>query len=218
MNNSTSDKMNGMIQRKTKLMLILAVLLVLPFAIVAYAYQTIQQYNQYVTSTESSKKMNAGLVLGAGVTPDGKPYKELQARLDVAADALNNGLVNKLILSGDNRFPEYNEPDAMKRYLVEARGIQPEKLQPDYAGRSTYESCERAKQIFGLDQVMLFSAGSHLPRAIYLCRQFGVEAYGMASTVEANNSTRRELMANVKALYNVHISGEPTVLGEKIEL
>jgi vancomycin permeability regulator SanA len=159
---------------------------------------------------------NIGIVLGAGVNAKGKPYKELEARLNVAADALDKGYVDKLILSGDNRFVDYNEPEAMKEYLINIKHIDAQKLQPDYAGRSTYESCDRAANVFGLHKAVIFSAGSHLPRAIFLCRHFGIEAYGVSSGVEANNSTRRELLARVKAVYNIYVRGEHTVLGAPI--
>lgn len=155
-------------------------------------------------------------MLGALVWDDGKPAPNLQSRLDVAADALQSGYIDKLIVSGDNRFVDYNEPSAMKRYLVQERGIDPSKIQPDFAGRSTYESCERLAKVFQVKRTIIFSAKSHLPRAIYLCRHFGVEAYGVASTLEANNTGRREPLAAVKATYNIYIRGENTILGEPI--
>lgn len=189
--------------------------------VVIVSTTTINAYSRYVLRDQSAKqahRMPVGLVLGAGITKDGKPYRELRFRLDVAADALQAGYVDKLIVSGDNRFPGYDEPTAMKRYLIDERNIPAGKIQPDFAGRSTYESCERAAKIFKLDKVILFSAGSHLPRAIYLCRHFGVEAYGIASTAEASNADRREAMARVKALFNVHVRGEKTILGTPIPI
>lgn len=188
-----------------------------PILMATWAYAIIEPNNKYILEESDGEKARVGIVLGAGVNKDGKPFKELQARLDVAAEALEAGRVERLILSGDNRFENYNEPDAMKDYLIETRHIPAAKLQPDYAGRSTYESCERASKVFGLKKTILFSVRSHLPRAIYLCRQFGIETYGVASHVEANNQIRREAMARVKALINVYIKGEPTVLGERIK-
>lgn len=175
----------------------------------------INPYKQYVLGSNPqvlAQNIDTGIVLGAGVAPSGKPYKELQARLDVAADALAAGRVKQLVLSGDNRFEYYNEPAAMQRYLVQERKVPADALILDYAGRSTYESCERAIKVFGVHRAVIFSAESHLPRAIYLCRHFGVEAYGVSSGVEANNSWRRELVARVKAVFNIYIYGEKTIL------
>ena len=177
----------------------------------------VQRDRVYITNLQDAKHQRAGIVLGSGVTPKGKPYRELQARLDVAAQAINNGLVDKLLLSGDNRQRNYDEPDAMWRYMVNTLHVPASKLQVDYAGRSTYESCDRAARVFGIRSAMIFSAESHLPRAIYLCRHLGVEAYGISSGVEANNSFRRELLARVKAVFNIYIYGEQTILGHQIK-
>ncbi len=202
----------------------MAVLVVLlPVAAVALSYDMVDKDAAYVLSRQDqsairSKQVSVGLVLGAGITKDGKPYRELQSRLDVAADALQRGEVSHLILSGDNRFKSYDEPTAMKNYLVSQRHINPDVLQPDYAGRSTYESCERAAKVFNLQKTIIFSAESHLPRAIYLCRNFGIDAYGVASTAEANNAVRREMLARVKAVLNVYVYGEDTILGPSIPL
>lgn len=192
--------------------------LVLPYIIIS-------SDSKYILNSGNSEEVQAkhakvGIVLGAGITKNGKPFKELQARLDTAADALDKGYVDKLLLSGDNRFKNYDEPTAMKNYLMNVKHIPKEKLQPDFAGRSTYESCERAAKVFGQKDkpVIIFSAGSHLPRAIYLCRQFDVQAYGIANNTEANNATRREVLARTKAVINVYIKGEPTILGKPIEI
>lgn len=187
-------------------------------AVVISSTLVIDSYGRYILPGNTHQHEATGLVMGAGVTKDGKPFRELQGRLDVAADALQKGQVDSLILSGDNRFKNYDEPSAMIDYLTEVKHVSRNKLQPDYAGRSTYESCERASKVFGLHRVTIISAGSHLPRAIYLCRHFGIEAYGLASHIEANNSGRREVLARVKAFYNVYIRGERTILGSPIHM
>jgi vancomycin permeability regulator SanA len=192
------------------------ILLLIAFVLVCNL--AVESDKKYVLPANSTKHTHIGIVLGAGITKQGKPFKELQARLDVAAMELNKGQVDKLILSGDNRFKKYDEPTAMKTYLVNVKHIPANKLQTDHAGRSTYESCERASKVFGVKEAIIYSAGSHLPRAIYLCRHFGITAYGVANNVEANNSTRRELMARVKAILNVYVVGEPTVLGSPIKV
>jgi vancomycin permeability regulator SanA len=194
-----------------------------PLVAMLLGYAVIVPNQKYVLQSNNTQALKThhakvGLVLGAGITHDGKPYRELQARLDVAAAALQNGTVDKLLLSGDNRFKNYDEPTAMKNYLVSKKHIDPHKLQADFAGRSTYESCDRAAHVFNVHQTIIFSADSHLPRAIYLCRQFGIETYGIASNAEANNATRREAVARVKALYNVYVHGERTIMGPAISL
>ena len=180
--------------------------------------RAIQANKQYVLSDGSDRHFQVGIVLGAGVTKQGKPFKELQARLDTAAAVLQAGQVDKLVLSGDNRFKGYDEPTAMVEYLVTTKHIDRSKLQPDYAGRSTYESCERAAKVFKIKRAVIISAPSHLPRAIYLCRHFGVESYGISSGADAQNAWRREPLASVKAVYNIYVRGEKTLLGAPIRL
>lgn len=162
------------------------------------------------------------IVLGGGIQ-NGWPRPVLRGRLDTAAKLLETGKTKKLLLSGDNRFNGYDEPGAMKRYLVEAKGINPELLVLDQAGRSTYETCERARKVFDLDKVWLVSESTHLPRAIFLCRSFGIEAYGIPSDDDLTKSYRvgqrwREFLARTKATLNIYVIGERTVLGDKIDI
>jgi len=186
--------------------------------VVVGSFYYIQSFDKYMLADPvGDSTADVGIVFGSGVAPNGKPFDELQARLDDAAEQLERGFVSKLILSGDNRFESYNEPTAMLNYLLEL-GISEDKLQPDFAGRSTYETCERAKKIFGVNKAILFSANSHLPRAIFTCRAFGVESYGIGNTAEGNNASRREPLARVKALFNIYIYGEETILGDQIKL
>jgi vancomycin permeability regulator SanA len=217
--NKQLSTMKALVQTHKTLCTFVALLpLVFILSIFVLTQKLITSNQKYVVTNQSAPRTKVGLVLGAGISSENRPYKELQARLDVAADALEQGVVEKLLLSGDNRFENYDEPTAMYTYLLEERKIPAEKLERDFAGRSTYESCERAAKIFQLKETIIFSAESHLARAIYLCRHFGVEAYGISSEVEANNSGRREPLARIKALYNVYLFGEKTVLGEPIPL
>jgi vancomycin permeability regulator SanA len=200
---------------------LIAVLLALVIFCISFLLITcwyiIEPNEKYVISLDSGRTVKVGVVLGAGISKEGKPFDELKARLDIAKKALDQGVVKKLILTGDNRFRSYDEPTAMKKYL-EKQGVSSDKLILDFAGRSTYESCERARKVFGIKQTVLFSAESHLPRAIYLCRHFGIDTYGIGSGLEANNSSRREPIARVKAIFNAHVIGEPTELGDPIIL
>ncbi len=195
------------------------VVVVVSCAVLLVGYIYIGSFGRYVhTPSQDIQPSRVGIVFGAGISKDGQPYQQLQARLDTAADALQQGSVRKLLLSGDNRYKHYNEPDAMINYLVKTRHIDPTLLAPDYAGRSTYETCNRAHEVFGVNKAILFTSVSHLPRAIFTCRKFGIESYGISNTIEANNAWRREPLARLKALFNVYVYGERTIKGEQIKL
>ena len=205
--------------RSRKFIFVFSALIFAIVIIALFSNLYVNSFKKYiVTNTVTDHKTDIGLVFGSGVNIEGKPYKQLEARLDSAAEALKNGFVQKLILSGDNRFENYNEPDAMINYLVNEKKIDRSKLQPDYGGRSTYESCERAAKIFQVKKILLFTADSHLPRAIFTCRSFGIESFGVGNDIEANNATRREFLARVKAMFNVYIYGEKSLLGDPIPL
>ena len=118
------------------------------------------------------------MVLGAQVYPDGTPSPFLAARLDLAKQLFDAGKVQVLLVSGDNMAPEYNEPDAMRAYLIDA-GVPAEKVIADYAGFDTYDSCVRAKRIFGVSKLIMVSQSYHLPRAVATCRTLGVDAAGV---------------------------------------
>jgi vancomycin permeability regulator SanA len=169
-----------------------------------------------------SQQITVGIVFGSGVN-DEEPLQLVKDRLHRAKDLLDRDLVQKLILSGDNRSLEYNEPAIMFDYLVNTLGVSPDNLQPDFAGRSTYETCERANKVFGVSKALLVSESTHLPRAIYLCSHFDIEAYGIKSDGLASSGLKigqrwREVLARFKAVFNIYVIGENTILGDKIEL
>lgn len=158
------------------------------------------------------------LVLGAGLQPSGEPTPYLAFRLDVAKGLYDAGKVDAILVSGDNRRTDYDEPTAMLDYLV-ARGVPPAKIVRDFAGRDTYDSCSRAKRIFGVDRVIAITQAYHLPRAVATCRALGLDADGVGDTAGRqyahawSGGTRREKLAAVKAAYDV-ISKRDPVLGQ----
>ena len=129
------------------------------------------------------------LVLGAQVNPDGTPSAFLAARLDLARRLYDAGRVEVIIVSGDHLAPEYDEPAAMREYLIQA-GMPAEKVIPDFGGFDTYESCLRAKRIFQLSQLIIVTQSYHLVRAVATCRALGIDAAGVG-----DESVRQHSMA-----------------------
>lgn len=169
-------------------------------------------------SVENVPSTRIAIVFGAGLLRDGSAGPVLSDRVETAVNLYQQGKVNKLLMSGDNRFIEYNEPEAMRRYAL-GRGVPDEDIVLDYAGRRTYDTCYRAKHIFQVDTAILVTQPFHLPRALFLCNWFDVEATG----VEANNRyflkrsriywNARELFANFQAVWDVMITKPLPVLG-----
>ena len=118
------------------------------------------------------------LVLGAQVYPDGTPSPFLAARLDVAVRLYAADKVESVLVSGDSLAPEYDEPLAMRRYLL-AAGLPPDRVSMDRHGFDTYESCLRARDVFGLSRVTFVSQAYHLPRAVGTACLLGLDAVGV---------------------------------------
>jgi len=159
------------------------------------------------------------LVLGAQVYPDGTPSPFLAARLDLAKQLLDAGKVQVVLVSGDNMAPEYNEPDAMRGYLIRA-GVPAAQVIADYAGFDTYDSCARAKRIFGVSKLIMVTQTYHLPRAVATCRALGVDTVGVGDDssrqyVDAwRRGAIRDQLACVKTVVDLLTHREP-VLGQR---
>jgi len=157
-------------------------------------------------------------VLGTQVEADGSPAPFLAARLALAQLLYTTGKVKVLLVSGDNSRPDYDEPDAMRSWLVN-HGVPAGKVVRDYAGFDTYDSCARALRIFGVRRAIVVTQTFHLPRAVALCRHVGIDATGVgddsvrASQVDWWRATVREWGAAVKAGYDQATGRDPVYLG-----
>ncbi len=155
-----------------------------------------------------------GLVLGARSHAD-RPSAFLAARLDVALSLFEAGKVRVLLVSGDNLARSNHETTMMRRYLEE-RGVPPERIFEDEAGFDTYDSCVRARDVFGVEELTIVTQDYHLDRAIAICRQVGVDAVGVP---DESMRTRypavwakgkgREWAANLKMEWDVATSRQP---------
>ncbi|MGX6601261.1 SanA/YdcF family protein [Micromonosporaceae bacterium Da 78-11] len=158
------------------------------------------------------------LVLGAQVYADGTPSAYLAARLDVARRLYETGKVKAILVSGDHSRWEYDEPGAMQVYLV-ARGVPAQRVVLDYAGFDTYDSCARAKRVFGVNEAIVVTQGFHLDRAVALCRRLGVQATGVPDysvkqmTYMWRRNVIRERGATVKAVVDAVTHRDPVFLG-----
>jgi vancomycin permeability regulator SanA len=163
-------------------------------------------------------KAQVALVLGAGLNRDGSPGVVLQDRVRKASELYFDGKVRKLLMSGDNTSEYYNEPGAMQDFAL-SLGIPQKDIVLDYAGRRTYDSCFRAKAIFGVDQLIVVTQAYHLPRAIFLCNAFNIEAAGVPAD-DSDYRLRsytfwwvREILASLNAYWDVWIAHPQPVLG-----
>ena len=148
--------------------------------------------------------VDAVVVLGASVYPDGTPSDILADRLEVAVDLYKAGAARAIIVSGDNRSSHYNESDAMKAYCI-ALGVPSEDIYVDHGGVATYESMYRARAVFGAERIIVATQAYHLYRAMFTADCLGMEAWGVATDKGAYDNQRaysvREILARTKDFY-----------------
>jgi len=158
------------------------------------------------------------LVPGAGITADDRPTLALRDRIDEAIELYRAGKVQKILMSGDNSSIYYNEPGAMTNYAIE-QGIPESDIVQDYAGRRTYDTCYRAKEIFGLESVIVTTQQYHLSRMVFLCDQLGLNTSGVPVKQSEYLLNRymmwnvREVLATVAAYIDIYILKPEPILG-----
>lgn len=178
-------------------------------------------YGNQIRTAETIEPARVAVVFGAAVYGDGRLSSVLRDRMDTAVALYQNGKVDRLLLSGDNREDHYNEPGAMMDYAIK-QGVPPADIQPDYAGLRTYDTCYRARHIFQVEQAILVTQAFHLPRAIFTCQQLGVAVTGTEADRRTYRGSRwyefREMIATTRALWDVLRREPAQILGDTIPL
>jgi SanA protein len=207
------------------------IFLILPFVIVAigfyYIHYRVHSYDDRIVTkmddldTSKWPRPRVAVVFGASVYGNGDLSQVLKDRVDTAIELYHAEKIDRILVSGDNPDPSYNEPKAMHEYLI-THAVAPQHVIIDYGGRSTYETCLRAREVFGLNRVVLVSQGYHLPRSLYIANELGLDAVGMAGDLQLKQQidyqSFRELAAEIKAFYNLNFVSPDTVLGDKVPI
>ncbi|CAL9577805.1 SanA/YdcF family protein [Streptomyces sp. enrichment culture] len=168
-------------------------------------------------TTADVPRAEVAVVFGAGLW-QGKPSPYLAHRLDAAVTLYRAGRIEVVLVTGDNSREDYDEPDAMRAYLT-AHGVPDRRIVSDYAGFDTWDSCVRAKRIFGVDRAVLISQDFHIRRAVALCEAAGVDSYGVAVAAEHDVTWyyggTRELFTAGKAALDAVFRPDPRFLGPR---
>jgi len=165
-------------------------------------------------------KTQVAVVLGASVIR-GQPSPVLQKRADAAIALYHMKKVDKILISGDDGGNGlYDEVSPTRKYVIETGGVMEEDVFTDHAGFDTYSSMYRAIHIFRADSMTVVTQDFHLPRALYIARHLGAEAYGLVAEGESasSHSYTREIPASVKAILDLSMSRLPRYLGEQFPL
>jgi len=199
-----------------KLFVIVCLASILIFAIpriVTYFYSKNKTY-----SPSDAPTHRIAIVFGAGLKHDGTPTAILQERVEAASELYLAGKIEKILMSGDNRFTNYNEPGAMTDYAI-SLGVPPENIVQDFAGRRTYDTCYRAKNIFLINEAILVTQGFHLPRALFLCNMFKINSVGVIPDRHRYQMRSqliwgfRETFATLTAFFDIWLRHPLPVLG-----
>jgi vancomycin permeability regulator SanA len=169
-----------------------------------------------IHTVDDAPEAPVAIVLGAGLNADGSPKPYLRVRLEDTLRLYEDGRIRAILVSGDHGQVSYDEVAAMTSWLVD-RGVPARKVVADHAGFDTYDSCVRAHKIFGVRAALVVTQEFHVRRAVFLCRQAGIDAAGIGSAAPDDDDFRyqvREVPAAIKATVDVLVGADPRYLGK----
>lgn len=190
------------------------------FLVTRYVYwTTASKIETKVANIKQENPPLIAIVFGAGLRQKNtEPSAILYDRVFTAVELYRAGKVRKLVMSGDNSSKDYDEPTVMKETAMEL-GVPAENIVLDYAGRRTYDTCYRAKEIFGIKRAVLVTQEFHLPRAVYLCNALGVESVGIKADRRQYARPRRlafrETFSIFGAWFDLNIYAWKPISGKK---
>ena len=171
---------------------------------------------------ENLPHRNVGVVLGTSRNRAVGLNEFYVARIEAAAELFHRGNIGHIIVSGSNPSQYYNEPEAMKRDLVE-RGVPAQRITEDLAGLRTLDSVVRADKVMGQKSFVVISQRFHAARAVFLGKEFGLDVIGYCAEDPPGAAPLaarlREYGARFKAMLDVRVLGtEPMHLGKPVRI
>ena len=189
------------------------------FILVTNAYIAFSTQAYIYQSAAAAPSVEVALIPGAAILADGKPSPIFIDRVDAAIEIYTAGKVAKILVSGDNSTVSHNEVNPVRLYLL-SKGIPDEDIFLDHAGFDTYSSMYRARAIFGISSMLIATQSFHLPRAIFIARELGIDAYGVnadSGHILLRNYVR-ETFSDEKALFDIVFHTRPKYLGNTIPI
>ncbi|MBM0235539.1 YdcF family protein [Micromonospora sp. STR1_7] len=121
------------------------------------------------------------IVLGTAVAADRRrPGDRLAGRLETAAALVTSGRAKVVLVSGDGGGTSGDETAVMTSYLTEL-GVDAGRVVADPFGLDTYDSCARAREVYGVERALIVTQSYHLSRAVTLCRHLGLDVDGVTA-------------------------------------
>jgi len=161
------------------------------------------------------------MILWASVRSDGSLSRIAKDRADVAIAVWRSGKSDSILISADNRSIHYDETRTIRNYLIE-QWVETWSIFQDFAGFDTYDSMYRARDVFMVDSMIIATQKFHQPRAVYIARELGIDAtWVIADSYIYRDDLRnnlREMIARVKAWFDVQLWVQPYFLGDPIPI
>lgn len=171
-----------------------------------------------ITEIPIEKPPRVAIVFGAKVWGDKTPSPVLYDRVVTAVELYRAGRIEKILMSGDNPTENYDEPTAMKETAVRL-GVLESDVVLDFAGRRTYDTCFRAREIFAVQKAILVTQEFHQARALYLCNNLGVDSIGITADRRQYEGSRywafREFFSAASAWFEINFLPFKPVGGKK---
>jgi vancomycin permeability regulator SanA len=147
------------------------------------------------------------IIFGATLDQNGNPTQMLTDRVNTAIDLYKQGKVQRILISGNGQYVNFNEVAIMKQILRE-NGIPDFVILEDEKSQRTFDTCFRAKRDFKINQAILITQNFHLPRALYLCNSFGIDSIGFAADKSIYQDQKmldyRENFAIIKSYLDIY--------------
>ena len=187
----------------------------------ANAYVLLSAGGDSTDDVDEVPEAQAAIVLGAQVHADGRMSRMLADRVTRAAELWHAGKVERVLVSGDHGQWAYDEPNTMRKALVEL-GVPRRVIFEDHAGFDTWSTMVRAKRVFGVESAVVVTQGFHMARALYLAGEADLNAIGLTSDLRGygRNGIKvnlRELLSRAKAVGDAALDTD-VVLGPPIPI
>jgi vancomycin permeability regulator SanA len=130
--------------------------------------------------SEMEGEFDCIFVLGCRVLSNGTPSAMLDDRISTAVMLYQNGVSERILMSGDSRTEWYDETGTMKSVAI-AKGVPAEAILTDPMGLSTYDSLARLLRVWEGKRVVIVTQEYHLYRSLYIAEKLGIEAYGVSA-------------------------------------
>lgn len=152
----------------------------------------------------TSPKMKSGIA---------NPY--FVSRMDAVALLYHHKKIKKIIVSGE-KSKGYDEPEAMKNFLIYQEGVPEDIIIKDPKGFKTQLSIRNCKEIYKFNNVIIVSQGFHNLRALFFARNLKMnaisfEAQDISKPENYYRNQTREFLARVLAVFYFIFGIEPNV-------